>query len=348
MKRFLILAIIAVTLVACNKDDDSAPSVEVETVGLYVLNEGIWGQGNANISYYDMATGQVTKTFSEVNGKSIGDGVNDLAIYGSKLYCVVSGGTEGYIEVINPTTGISQKRIPVRKNEVNGNPRSIIFHEGKAYITTYLQGVIRLDTATLEIDGEASLSGTYSEGLCLYNNNLYICNSGWGSGNTISVVNISSFSETGTITVPQNPVAIEVAPSGDIYFTTSTVYDANWVATAPTNLHILDPQRKEVSRTFDIRASKITLDKDFIYVIDYDYVADHINKINLQNKTVENISNIYEDYTMVYSVSTNPLTEDIYLGNQGNDVVAFDKDGKEKFSFKTTIPYILKVVPLIK
>jgi hypothetical protein len=121
----------------------------------------------------------------------------------------------------------------------------------------------------------------------------------------------------------------------------------------PPSLHILDPVQKKVTKTFDIRASRIALAKDFIYAVDMEYgeyyeTIDHINKINLKTKAKENLSNIFEDYTMVYNVSVNPLNEDFYLTNQGQDAVAFDKDGNEKFSLKTGIPITSTVVPYIK
>jgi hypothetical protein len=326
---------------------DLVQSKMLETVGLYILSEGAWGSGTSDILYYDLKTEQITKKFSEANGKPLGDGANDLALYGSKLYCAISGGTEGYIEVINPETGVSIKRISVTKADgTNGSPRRIIFHEGKAYVTTYSQSVIRIDTASLTIDGTANLSGTYAEGICLYNDNFYVCNSGQGSGNTISVVNLASFTETETIDVPQNPTMIEATTSGDIYFTTS---DVSWAGGGPSNLHLLNPEKKKVEKTFDVRASKIALAKDVLYAVDFVWgdFSDHIHKINLQTKTAENISNIY-DNTTVYSVSVNPLNGDFYLGNQGQNIVAFDKDGKEKFDLKTKIAITATVVPIFK
>jgi hypothetical protein len=323
-------------------------SKALETTGLFILSEGVYSSGTADISYYDMKTGLLSKNyFSQKNGKALGDGVNDLAIYGSKLYCVVTGGTEntpeGYIEVINPETGISIKRV------MSDQPRRIIFHENKAYVTTYSNSVIRLDTASLNIDGTASLSGTYAEGICYYDSKLYVCNSGQGTGNTVSVVNLSSFTETEAISVPQNPVMIEATASGDIYFTTSSIW-AGWVEETPPNLHLLNPVQKQVSHTFDVRASKIALAKDFIYAIDLDYgdYSDHISKINLQTKAVEDITDIFEEYIAVYGISVNPLNGDIYLTNQGQDAVVFDKDGNEKFGMKTGINYTMTVVPVIK
>ncbi|MDR1582140.1 MAG: BACON domain-containing protein [Prevotellaceae bacterium] len=324
---------------------DVNQSKALETVGLFILSEGPWRSGTSDISYYDVKTEQLTQNYySQKNSKALGDGANDLAIYGSKLYCVVTGGSEeneGYVEVINSVTGESIERVEV------DSPRRIIFYGSKAYVTTYSQKVVRLDTALLSIDATANLSGTYAEGICLYNDKLYICNSGQGYGTTISVVTLNPFNETDIITVPQNPIMIEATSSGEIYFTTA---DLSWAGGDPSNIHILDPEQKQVTSPFDVRASKIALAKDFIYAVDFDWgdFSDHINKINLQTKTVENISNIFEDYSMVYNVSINPLNGDIYLTNQGDNVVVFDKTGAEKFDLKTGIAITATVVPVIK
>jgi hypothetical protein len=438
MNRFLILFLVAITLIACNKDDDFVPKAEVnksslqfsyeggadsvtitsntdwsfeedadwitlsktsgasddivritvaentvtatrsanitikvighaditisvsqskalETVGLYMLSEGNLSSIQSDIAWYDTKTEQFTKKyFSQTNGHGLGLGANDLAIYGSKMYCVVTGGiigtpnTEGHIEVINPETGMSIKRISVAESDgTNSFPRNITFHEGKAYVTTYSKSVVRLDTASLEIDGRATISGTFAEGVCRKGDNLYICNSGQGSGNTVSVVNIGSFTETGTITVPTNPTTIKTVPSGEVYFTTA---DASWSGGNPSNIHILDTEQKKVDHTFNIRASKFAFYKNFVYAVDFDWSAysEHISKINTKTKEVEDLSSMVDDYFMVYSVSVNPLNGDIYLGNQGQDVAGFDKNGHEIFKKKTGLACTSIVVPVLK
>jgi DNA-binding beta-propeller fold protein YncE len=327
---------------------DVTQSKALETAGLFILSEGAFPSAS-DISCYDMKTETLSK-FSVLNGKTLGVGANDLAIYGSKLYCVVTGSadTEGHIEVINPATGMSIKRIDVKTEDGNNaQPRRIVFHENKAYVTTYSQSVIRLDTASLNIDNTAALSGMYAEGICCYEDKLYVCNSGQGNGNSISVINLGSFTEMETITVPLNPTMIEATASGEIYFVTA---DATWMPGGnPSNLHLLNLERKQVTRTFDIRASKIALAEDFIYAVATNWTdADYISKINIQTKAVADISSIFEEYAMVYGVSANPLNGDVYLTNTGQDVYVFDKDGNEKFNFKTGIAMTATVVPLIK
>lgn len=86
MKKILLYsaAILTMSLTSCWGDDD--PDYFVPTThGVYVLNEGVWGADNSNLSYIDLYTGNIN------NGKKqLGDTGQDILIYGSKMYVTVS------------------------------------------------------------------------------------------------------------------------------------------------------------------------------------------------------------------------------------------------------------------
>ena len=86
-------------LVSCDENDSiPEPPVEVKSVGAYFINNGNWNQNNGSIQFYDYETGSVSGDLYKVaNGKGIGD-VQDLCIYGSKLYVACS--TSSKIEVL--------------------------------------------------------------------------------------------------------------------------------------------------------------------------------------------------------------------------------------------------------
>ncbi len=88
-----------------------------ELVGLYILSEGNWNSSQSDLAYYDYTTGGTTtkKFYKAQNGATLGDLGNDLAIYGGKMYCIVSGasvaaGGGGRIEIIDIETGKSQEK----------------------------------------------------------------------------------------------------------------------------------------------------------------------------------------------------------------------------------------------
>ncbi|MFV0346766.1 MAG: DUF5074 domain-containing protein [Bacteroidales bacterium] len=325
-----------------------------ETVGMYILSEGNWGSFQAELAYYDFSTGAISQKYygTQNGGAVLGDTGNALAIYGSKMYCIVSGKDMtdgGYIQMLDPKTGIAGKRIEVTNSEGEKvMPRKITFYENKAYITTYSGEVARLDTASLTIDGRVKLSGTFPEGICQYKGKLYVCNSGKGTDSTISVVDIASFNEEKTITVPMNPVDIVATAKGDIYFTTATLY---WSTGKLSNLHLLDAETEMLVKTFDIRASRLALGDDYLYTVENETdwstyeTVDYTYKVDLETKESSIFSKL-KDYFMMYNVSVNPVNGDVYIGGQGQDVAILGQDGVLKTYLETGTGFTNTIVPI--
>ncbi|MBB4035739.1 hypothetical protein GGR21_001634 [Dysgonomonas hofstadii] len=328
-----------------------------ELVGLYILSEGNWNSSQSDLAYYDYTTGTTTKKFYKAqNGATLGDLGNDLAIYGGKMYCIVSGASVaaggGRIEIIDIETGKSQEKIPF-KDALGGAdmPRKMAFYKDKVYITGYSGIIARLDTASLAIDGIVSLSGTYTEGIAQYGGKLYACNSGYGSGNTISVVDIASFKETKVISVPQNPYAIKASSTGNIYFNTA---DLSWSTGAPANLHLLDAKTETVTKTFDIETVDFAVNDSYIYSV-FNYTdwstfetIDYSYKINQSSNEVAEFTTQIPSYFMVYKVNVNPYNGDVYMGGQGNDVAVFGADGSLKTKISSGTGYTSTIVPVYR
>ncbi len=67
--------------------------------------------------------------------------------------------------------------------------------------------------------------------MLLVNNKVYVANAGgWGSDNTIDVIDISSDAVTSTITVGDNPNSLVIDASGSIWVTSggATAYNEDW------------------------------------------------------------------------------------------------------------------------
>ena len=327
-------------------------------VGLYILSEGNWTSPQSDLAYYDYATGVTSKKYYKAqNGETLGYLGNDLAIYGGKMYCVVSGASVesggGHIEIIDIATAKSQKKIPFKNAQGGADmPRKMAFYKNKVYITGYSGIVARLDTTTLEIDGKAALSGTYSEGIAQYGGKLYVCNSGYGDGTTISVVDIASFKETKAITVPQNPYGIQASFTGNIYFNTA---DLSWTPSeAPSNLHLLDARTETVTKTFNIETVDLAVNDDYVYSV-YNYTdwstfesTDYNYKINQSSNEVTEFTNKVPSYFMVYKVKVNPYNGDVYMGGSGNDVAVFGADGSLKVKIASGTGYTSTIVPVYR
>ena len=183
--------------------------------GFYLLNEGNMGSNKSTLDYYDYTTGIYTRNiYGNANPavpKEMGDVGNDIAIYGNRLYAVINCSNK--IEVMDKHTArrIGQINIP--------NCRYIRFHEGYAYVTSYAGPVridpdykqtgfvAKVDTATLQVV-DTCLVGFQPDELEIVDNKIYVANSGGymvpNYENTVSVIDIGSFTEVRRIPVAIN------------------------------------------------------------------------------------------------------------------------------------------------
>jgi hypothetical protein len=301
-----------------------------ETRGVYLLSEGAFGQGNGQLAYfsYNKTENKFEKDESKVFTE-YGETPNDLVIYGAKIYCAITGNLNGgSLRVINPATGATIIDIPTKNGTDTYQARRIAAHGGNIYVSLYPDAVARIDTLTYNVT-YTKVSGTYPEGLAVYETSLYVCNSGQGNENTVSVINLSSFTETGTINVPYNPVNIISAGNGDLYINTASAWTGPAAGT-PANVHIVNASSKTVTKTFNVDAANIALGEDYIYAGGFSYTSfeDNFKKISLADKTVTDFTNEEGEDKMSggYKLSVNPLNGDVFL-SQRREFLRFQKDG---------------------
>lgn len=320
-----------------------------ELVGYWILSEGYAGSNNAEMAWFDVSTGEIaTKQFKALNETDLGDTGNVLKLYGSKMYVVVTGPGfgaegEGYIEVIDPTTGVSIKRIPFKDaSGETAKPRSIVFEGGKGYITSFSNEVVRLDTASLELDAFAALGGLYPEGLAYNNGNLYVCNSGFGEDNKISVVDIESMTETKVITTAMNPTGIVSASSGVLYFNTNY---------PDYTLYKLTTDDEVITEMPGVNVADMTYTNNNIYTSLYDW-GTSLGEVSKFNTITEETSPINLDLAgagipmlMEYKIGAINDSEYLFISGMGQDVVIFDPTTSEiKHALQTGVPNASGVV----
>ena len=314
-------------------------------MGYWILSEGYAGQNNSEMAWFDALTGEIAKKqFKFINGTSLGDTGNALKMHGSKMYAVVSGpgfGTDtpegtSYIEVIDPKDGKSIKRIQfTTASGVAAKPRNIIFEGGKAYISSYSNEVVRLDTATLQLDAHATLSGTLAEGLAYNDGKIYVCNSGQGEDNKISVVDIKSMKETKVITTAMNPTGIVSVSNGVLYFNTN--YPAY-------TLYKLTTADDKITEILGFSVADMTYANNNIYTSSFDW-GTYMGEVYQFNTTTETPTQINLDLAsagipmlMEYHIGTINGSDNLYLTGMGQDVVIFDANTKEiKHALKTGV-----------
>ena len=149
----LVMALGAFT--ACSDDDGpKIPEGPIAPVnGAYVINTGNSGANNGTIQWYDRDQKTVSADlFAAANGTGIGD-VQDLCIYGSKIYVTCSESAK--IEVLNRADFTRIQTLNLANESGQSiKPRYMAATKGNIYFTAYDGTISRLDTINLSITGK--------------------------------------------------------------------------------------------------------------------------------------------------------------------------------------------------
>lgn len=237
MKPQVITAvlIVGIILIACEKKKTTTqPITPSASATAWVVNTLA-----STLSRVDLTTDSVT-----VNVLSLGQLANDIVISDSTGYVVNSGSNQ--IQIINLGTGQTIGAIEIYRGQ---NPYSIALDGNqKAYVTNELTGnVSRLDLIS-NLEDTAVSAGTSPEGVCVYQNKLYITdtnNSGppnysFGQGR-VWVYSLPNLSFADTIHVATNPQTIKPGPEGMIHVVCTGDYN-----TISGQVQIINPATQTV------------------------------------------------------------------------------------------------------
>lgn len=311
--RFNLLFIsLLLVCFSCTKDPQpNPPAAEKLAHGLLVLQEGLFQQNNASLSWINTVDGSINLTFFEQHtNRSLGDTGNDLAQYGNKIYIVVN--VSSTVEVLDATSGQSLKQIPFFVGNTAKQPRSIAFNGSKAFVSCYDGYVDVIDTNSLTIEQRIPV-GPNPEGLAVSNGKLFVANSGGLNfpdvDSSVSVISLQTFTEITRIPVGLNPGSIAVDPQGDVYVISRGNY-----GTIPAKLHRINSISNTKESTFDLAATTIALFESH-FLIPYRAASGELS-IALFDPLTETIENAHfldlSQIQTLYGISYSPKTQLIY------------------------------------
>ena len=364
MKKFIlaILAIAALT-VSCREPIVPSPTPGEEVggsesgaiAGFFLINEGNMGSNKCTLDYYDYASGIYSKNiFPQRNPSvalSLGDGGNDVEIYGGKLYAVVN--RSNIVEVMDVATArhIGQIDIP--------NCRYIAFEGGNAYVSSYagpfgvdptsrLGYVAKVDTTTLRVVDTCTV-GYQPEEMAVVGRKLYVANSGGyrypDYDNTVSVINLDSFKESKKIEVAINLHRMEKDIHGNVWVSSRGDY-----YTIPSRTYVIDSATDRVMHEIQIPVADMAICGDSLYVYssEWNYATQSSDVayaiVNTSNFSVVSNNFITDgtDASIIspYALAVNPSNREILLTDAGDYVTpgivyCFSPDGKKKWSATT-------------
>lgn len=228
MKNLAKLGLLSVLALTACKEEETEEVVDVcdtYSSSHFVINEGGFQAENASISAVD-ASGNVTQNiFLEANGEALGDIAQDMIVKGDYGYIAVNNSQK--VEVVNICDFSSAKTI-----SGISYPRHFAASSDKVYLSNgSMAGVVyEIDPASNSIVDSVSV-GNGPEQMIVKGSDLLVTNSGgWGADSTISVVTVSSMTETEKVEVGPAPVAIAEDANGDVWVLSrgKQDYDENW------------------------------------------------------------------------------------------------------------------------
>ncbi len=370
MKRHLIIYItILLSIVGCRTDDyivymedeDTGAKTEAtEVLGMYVLNEGNMGSNKCTLDFLDLSgetAHYLRNIYAERNPnevKELGDVGNDAQIYGSKLWLVINCSNK--VEVLGAKDAVKQGKIDVP------NCRSVAFHQGYAYVSSYvgpvnvsqdapLGQVYKIDTLTLRTVAKVTV-GYQPEELAVIGDKLYVANSGGymvpDYDHTVSVIDLNTFTEERKIDVAPNLHRCRADRYGQLWVSSRGDYYGE-----PSHLCWLQKdasgQLQRMGR-IDVVVSDMCIVGDSLY-----YMGMQFNYETMKNERMLGIINVAthevvnrqlttakeaDDMIQPYGIIVNPNERDFYLMDAKNyvssgELLHFKKDGTFDYKVRT-------------
>jgi len=329
MTRRLVVALMALVACGCVQDPASVqPVVPTPSAkGVYILNEGYFGQGNSALSYYDLQSFAVyPDAFKAVNGRSLGDVGNQVVLRGGRGYVVVNNSNR--IEIFDAQTIVGLGTIALGSGT---SPRQLAFVSDSIGLVTnlYDNSVFVLNLYRGSIEKRIPV-GDNPEGIAIAGGKAVVANSGFGSGNTVTVIALDVLQAVRTLRVGENPQGVVALPDGEVCVVCGGSYGdfANPADDTPARLYFVDPLREWVTDSLLIggHASTIALGPGGIAYVP---ATDAVRTVDVtRRRTIGDF--VAGSY---YGVAVEELTGDVYLTDVQNyagpgKVVVFSPAGE--------------------
>lgn len=325
--RSLIL-ILFLFVTACGLETETDEPV---LSGVYVMNEGSFGNSNASVSSYDPVSGAVASgIFESVNGRILGDVLNSYSLIDGKLFLVVNNSNK--IEVVDPESFSSIATIDIKNQK---SPRYIVkAGEGKAYVTNlYGNNVSIIDLNTYTETGVIPV-GQNPEGIAVVGSRAFVANSGFGSGNTVSIIETSADQVLRTVEVGDNPTGVMTDQQGRVWVVCVGAYNdfSDPDDDTPGKVYVLNGSSGDIMKSLTVGGHPGRLALNPLNGKAY-LLNNGVMELNMNDLSISEESFIEGSW---YGIGINLTGEEPSLWltdpknyNQNGEVVRFDFDGNE-------------------
>lgn len=283
---FFLLVCFSVLLVACKKDDPPKPPVAQGKYenGILVLNEGLFQQNNASISFYSLSEQKTyTQTFFAENERGLGDTANDFEKFSlnGKEYIIIAVDISSQVEIVEATTLKSVAQIPLFDGALAREPRRVKVSGSRAFVCNFdgTVSVIDLNLNTVITTIEV---GANPDGMLVSGNELFVSNSGGLNfpvyDSAVFVIDLYSLTVSDTIETRINSTAMIMDSQSEIYLLSHGNYSD--ISPALVRINALTHQVLGIE---EINMESMTQVGDWIYYVDND--QKEIRRYNLLSES---------------------------------------------------------------
>jgi len=331
-KKLCPIFLFSLLLIGCKKDSPVAPIQELptSTKGVYILNEGGFTKSNSSLSFYVPDSNKVySDVFFAANNRLLGDVGNDIVIYGGKGYIVVNNSNK--IEIISLDNNKSLGTMAVAGN----SPCKLaIVSDSKGYLTNLYKGTVTsFNPTTYSVIKNDIKVGSNPQGIAVANGKVYVCNSGYGSDSTVSVIDPGVDSVVATIKVEKQPTDIAVDSDGELIVTCYGYIDfSDPTKDTPGNITVINPKTNSITVTIPFplatygHPSELAISNKGYGLT---FVKNGVVKFDTKTNSI-----ISSDFIpkVAYSIAIDDLSDKIYIGDakdfvQNGSVLVYDKNG---------------------
>jgi hypothetical protein len=318
MKNNILVYTLILLVWSCKKPPIEPAVPEKYSSGIVALNEGLFEQNNASLSYYEQESGlNYQQVFKSENDRGLGDTANDIEVFSidGKDYLIIAVDISSQLEIVERYTLKSVKQIPLFNGSKAREPRRIQIYGDKAFVCNFDGTVAVINLNNFSVEAMLTV-GENPDGMTAIGSILYVTNSGGlnfpNYDSTVSVINMNSNMVVGEFDSRINCGKIFTDSEGDIYIHSVGNYDD----VQPALLRV-DAETYEIKDQFEGPIGSISKLGDWLY---FQHTVDQaIYRFNMSDETF--------DYTPFINISSFSTFGGIQMDLENEQCYLFDLNG---------------------
>ncbi len=327
----ILVVLLMMFLMACSSDDPVVEVVKKYDDGVFVVNQGNFGNGTGTLTFYDRDTSLIQDVYQlENEGDILGNVAQSMTIVNDIAFVAINN--MAAVQVINASdfrsiaaiSGINQPR-----NIVSGN-------NGRIYVSAWgdtgLNGSINVVNLSSYLVESSIPVKNGPEDMEVLGNIIYVSQSGgFGKGDKVYLFDTDVDRVVDSIDVADNVYGLERDQNGDIWALSSGFTDFTG-GTSPTDggLTRISARSKNLELTLPNGAGNLVIDKSrevLYYTVNGMVFTHNVDDVEI------NETPIYEG--SIFSMGIDPDTGFLHLADAKDfssrgEVVVIDTNGTEQ------------------